>query len=72
LKPVSENGDEILASGDDTGGSISATVWQTKMAAGPGESTYTFQLVWPKEENDYRYSVGVENIRVTLTAEQED
>jgi hypothetical protein len=46
--------------------------WHTKDAVQNGTTKYKFKTVWKNKNNDYRYSDGIESIKVTLTAEQED
>jgi hypothetical protein len=47
-------------------------VWQTTDVVSPGMTEYTFYATWDENQDDYRYSVGVQNIKITVTAEQED
>jgi hypothetical protein len=49
-------------------------VWQTTDVIPPGDSvnSYTFYATWDEKQNDYRYSVGVQNVKIIVTAEQED
>jgi hypothetical protein len=47
-------------------------VWKTIDVVFPGTTDYKFSATWDESQNDYRYSVGVQNIKITVTAEQED
>lgn len=52
---------------------MAQNVWTVeKEAAVKWDETYTFTLSMEKEEENYRYSGGVESIRLTVKAEQID
>jgi hypothetical protein len=69
LKLTTGSGQAGVEQLDDKG-----LVWRTTDAIPPGEEekSYTFYASWDEKTNDYRYSVGVQNVRITVTAEQED